>query len=186
MKWLSHLLFQRNRHGLSTKWTICPVGGIDKISSFAALFGANALRIAVVTDYHFGEKSKIRSLKEGRLLKAGHVFTADQYVKADEADIEDMLGRDNYFALVDAAYGLEDDLAMRNFSGDSSARVVVDVAAHFACLPPDVPEYDHYYPASHAVQNSDAVESIFPNLDEALNNFEKLFQDIDAILEDAG
>lgn len=186
MKWLSHLLFQRNRHGLSTKWTICPVGGIDKISSFAALFGANALRIAVVTDYHFGEKSKIRSLKEGRLLKAGHVFTADQYVKADEADIEDMLGRDNYFALVDAAYGLEDDLAMRNFSGDSSARVVVDVAAHFACLPPDVPEYDHYYPASHAVQNSDAVESILPNLDEALNNFEKLFQDIDAILEDAG
>jgi len=186
MKWLSHLLFRRNRHGLSTKWTICPVGGIDKISSFAALFGANALRIAVVTDYHHGEKTKIRSLKEGRLLKAGHVFTADQYVKADEADIEDILGRDNYFALVDAAYGLEDDLAMRNFTGDSSARVVVDVAAHFACLPPDIPEYDHYYPASHAVQNSDAVESILPNLDEALNNFEQLFQDIDAILEDAG
>lgn len=186
MKWLSHLLVQRNRHGLSNKWTICPVGGIDKISSFAALFGANALRIAVVTDYHHGEKSKVRSLKEGQLLKAGHVFTADQYVKGDEADIEDLLGRDNYFALVDAAYGLEDDQTMKNFTGDSSARVVVDVAAHFACLPPEVPEYDHYGPAIHAIQNSDAIENILPNLDEALNNFEQLFKDINAILEDAG
>lgn len=186
MKWLSHLLVQRNRHGLSNKWTICPVGGIDKISSFVALFGANALRIAVVTDYHHGEKSKIRSLKEGQLLKAGHVFTADQYVKRDEADIEDVFGRDNYFALVDAAYGLEDDQTMKNFTGDSSARVVVDVAAHFACLPPEVPEYDHYGPAIHAIQTSDAIENILPNLDEALNNFEQLFKDIDAILEDAG
>lgn len=186
MKWVSHLLIRRNRHGLSTKWTICPVGGIDKISSFAALFGGNALRIAVVTDYHRGEKKKIRSLREGGLLKAGHVFTADQYVDADEADIEDLFGRDNYFALIDAAYGLEGDQAMKNATGDSSARVVVDVEAHFACLPPDVPEYDHYYPASYALQNSDAVETILPNLDEALNNFERLFQDIDAILEDAG
>jgi len=186
MKWLSHLLVQRNRHGLSNKWTICPVGGIDKISSFAALFGANALRIAVVTDYHHGEKSKVRSLKEGQLLKAGHVFTADQYVKGDEADIEDVLGRDNYFAIVDAAYGLGDDQTMKNFIGDSSARVVVDVASHFACLPPEVPEYDHYGPAIHAIQNSDAIENILPNLDEALNNFEQLFKDINAILEDAG
>jgi len=184
MKWLSHMLVKRNRHGLSNKWTLCPVGGIDKISSFAALFGANAMRIAVVTDYHHGEKKKIRSLKEGRVLKAGHVFTADQYVKADEADIEDLFGRDNYFALVDAAYDLVEKLSLKNYTGDFSTRVVEDVDVHFASLPPDVPEYDHYFPASYAIQNSNAVESILPKIDEALNNFERLFKDIDSILED--
>jgi len=185
-KWFSYLLHRRQRKGLSNKWTICPVGGIDKISSFAALFGANALRIAVVTDFHQGEKAKIRTLKEGRLLKAGHVFTADQYIEGDDADIEDIVGRANYCALVDAAYDLTGEQAMSNFSGDLSARVVVDVAAHFACLPPEFPEYDHYHPAVHALQNSDAVESVLPDLDAALDRFERLFQDVNAILEDAG
>ncbi len=186
LKWFSSLLQRRNREGLSNQWTICPVGGIDKISSFAALFGANALRIAVVTDFHDGDKAKVRSLKEGRLLKAGCVFTASEYVDADQADIEDLLGRDNYLALVDSAYGLASEQSLNNLTGDPSARVVLDVASHFACLTPDVPEYDHYHPAIHALQESDSVEELLPELDEALDRFERLFRDVNAVLKDSG
>jgi len=186
LKWFSYLLHRRNREGLSNQWTICPVGGIDKISSFAALFGANALRIAVVTDFHDGDKAKVRSLKEGRLLKAGRVFTASEYVDADQADIEDLLGRGNYLVLVDSAYGLSGEQSLSNLTGDPSARVVLDVASHFACLPPEVPEYNHYHPAVHALQESDSVEELLPELDEALDRFERLFRDVNAVLKDAG
>jgi len=186
LKWFSYLLRQRKREGLSNKWTICPVGGIDKISSFAALFGANALRIAVITDFHDGDKAKVRSLKEGRLLKAGRVFTVAEYVNADQADIEDLIGRDNYLKLVDRAYRLLGEQSLSNLTDDPSVRVVLDVADHFACLPPDVPEYDHYQPAIHALLEKDSVEELLPNLDEALDRFERLFHDVNAVLEGTG
>ena len=105
---------------------------------------------------------------------------------ADQADIEDLLGRDNYLALVDSAYGLSGEQSLNNLTGDPSARVVLDVASHFACLPPEVPEYDHYHPAIHALQESDSVEELLPELDEALDRFERLFRDVNAVLKDAG
>jgi len=186
LKLFSYLLHCDGREGLRDKWTICPVGGIDKICSFAALFAANALRIAVVTDFHDGDKKKIRSLRESQILRSGSVFTAADYVDGDQADIEDILGRDNYFALVDEAYGLSEEHSLKHFSGDTSTRVVVDVAAHFATLPPEVPEYDHYHPAIHALKDRDSVQKLLPNLDEALDRFEGLFRDVNALLERTG
>lgn len=38
----------------------CSAGGIDKIGSFITLFGCNKLHIAVFTDFHDGDKKKIR------------------------------------------------------------------------------------------------------------------------------
>ncbi|QIN67774.1 AAA ATPase domain protein (plasmid) [Caballeronia sp. SBC1] len=61
---LSSALTQRKRTGLDPRWTLCPGGGIDKIASFASLFGSNRLNMAVLCDVAIGDKKKIEGLRK--------------------------------------------------------------------------------------------------------------------------
>lgn len=106
LAWFSAELKARGREGLDRRWRIAPTGGIDKVASFVALFGGNKLDVAVLTDFHQGDKAKVRDLKT-RLVRDGRVFTADAYAGQTEADIEDIIGRANYVELVNKCYGLE-------------------------------------------------------------------------------
>src|SRR5207244_1911928 len=94
------------RVSLDRRWTIAPSSGIDKIASFLTLFGGNRLHVAVLTDLAQGQKRKIRDLRESKLLRDGHVLTADTYAGKAEADIEDLLGDVAYTDLVNQCYGL--------------------------------------------------------------------------------
>lgn len=138
LKWFSRELAKQQRVGLDRRWVICPTGGVDKITSFVALFGGRDLHIAVLTDLGKGQKGKVKTLKESNLLKQGHVFTADMFTKQDEADTEDIIGRTNYVALVNKCYDLTQTLPTKK-PGKASMRVVEEVEAHFATLPPNAP-----------------------------------------------
>lgn len=182
LQWASDELQRAGRTALDTRWTITPCGGLSKVSSFLALFGGNKLHVAVFTDYGHGERSKVRELKESDLLQAGHVFTAEMYVRgAKEADTEDLLGRNFYCGLVNAAYGLKSAHALpKKRRPDTPERVVLEVKGHFATLPPAFPEFDHYLPAKHLFQLGSNSE--FPDKDAALDRFEQLFGNLNALL----
>lgn len=107
LTWFSGELRSRGRTGLDRRWRIAPTGGIDKIASFVALFGANKLHIAVLSDYHAGDKKKVHDLRTSKLLRDGHVFTADTYVGQAEADVEDLVGRAHFIEIVNKAYALD-------------------------------------------------------------------------------
>ena len=66
---MSQALRARGRVHLDSRWTICPTGGLDKISSFASLFSGNNLNIAVLCDYGSGDKRTVERLKQGQILK---------------------------------------------------------------------------------------------------------------------
>lgn len=178
-RWFSERLRANARTQLDRRWVLCPVGGIDKVSSFAALFGANKLHLAVFTDYHKGEKNKIRSLRESKLLKAGHVFSAEMYTGKDESDIEDVIGRENYTTLVNMCYNLKGaDVMSLAAPADATVRVLEEVKTHFATIKGDVPEFDHYTPAQYLVENSAEITKAFPDLEGALKRFEQFFGDV--------
>ena len=183
LSWFTRKLKNEGRTGLDRRWVVCPVGGIDKVASFVALFGGNRLHVAVFADFHKGQKNKMRSLKESELLKKGHVFTADMYTEGDEADTEDLIGRPMYVALVNQCYGLDDDQKLlAEKPEDAGTRVIVEVQNHFATLTGDVPEFDHYTPASYLVENPAELRPKLPSLDDVLDRFEKLFDDLNALL----
>src|SRR5262249_27561859 len=49
IKWFQKRLgSQANKKTLDSRWTIVPCGGLDKIETFASLFGASAMRIAAL------------------------------------------------------------------------------------------------------------------------------------------
>lgn len=184
MNWISQELKSRKREGLSQKWTITPVGGIDKIGSFIALFGGNKITVAALTDFQKGHKNKIRQLKESDLLKKGHVLSAEMFVSQEEADIEDIFGRDFYLALINKAYELPKKHQMDSSKPSSELRVVEEVSKYFATLPDTVNEYDHYFPSKWLLENGSEFLKDYPTIDFALDNFEKVFKALNKILNE--
>jgi len=183
IKWFQQELDRLNRSSLDRRWTISPCGGIDKIASFMSLLRGNSLHCAVLTDYKHGDKKKVRSLIESKLLADGHVLTADSYAGKPEADIEDLLGPDFYSALVNETYALTAESGIvLGTSGDagSSNRLVPQVEEVFRHLPAHIAEFDHFAPAERLMSRGERRE--WPGLSTALDSFERLFVDLNGLL----
>ena len=180
-EWFKRKLKALGRNSLDPRWTITPCGGIDKVPAFLSLFAGNKLHIAVVTDFASGQKQKLRSIKESKLLRDGHVLTMDTYTHQAEADVEDLIGRRMYLELVRQAYS-QDKKGWLPAKRPTTApeRVVKEVELFFDTLPADVPAFDHYLPAEWLMQKGITFEP--SGLDEALDRFEGLFKDLNALL----
>jgi hypothetical protein len=178
-EWFKRNLASLGRTSLENRWVITPCGGIDRIPAFLSLFAGNKLHIAVFTDIATGVKKRVRDLRESKLLKDGHVLSADMYTAQDEADIEDVIGRSTYIELVRLTYGLAvTQVLPAARPADAPIRVVKEVEVHFRTLPPGVKEFDHYDPAEHLFTNNPTL----PDLNQALDRFEKIFGDLNAML----
>jgi predicted ATP-dependent endonuclease of OLD family len=177
LKAYSAELARLKRVSLDKAWTITPVGGVDKVSAFMSLLYGNKLNIAVLTDVAKGQKKKIEDLRKSKLLNEARIITANAYTGTDEADIEDMIGRDGYIALVKEAYGL------KKFKLDATPteRVVKDIEDAFRLLPPETPEFDHFFPSSYLIEHP-AVLKTLPGYDDALNRFESLFKELNKFI----
>lgn len=179
----SQRLGEAGRTRLDRQWTKCPVGGIEKVGSFLALFRGSQLHVAVFTDLEHGQKRKVRDLKEKQLLKSGHVLTADMYADQGEADIEDLLGRSLYVELVNHCYSLDDGNRLPEARPEGApTRVVKEVEEHFRTLPPGVPEFDHLTPALYLLEHGAELRGMVSGGDGALDRFEALFKDLNALL----
>jgi hypothetical protein len=142
-----------------------------------SLLYGNRLNVAILTDFAKGNKRKIEELRKSQLLGDARVLTAELYTGTEEADIEDLIGRDGYVELVRQAYGVK-SLKLGKAASD---RVVKDVEDAFRVLPPATPEFDHFFPSSFLVENP-AVLKALPDADAALDRFEKLFTDLNKFL----
>jgi predicted ATP-dependent endonuclease of OLD family len=182
----SSALKNRKREGLDSRWTMCPSGGIDKITPFASLFGSNNLNIAVLCDLAVGDKNKLEKLRKSQILKAGHLYTAADFTGKAESDIEDFLHPDLFIKLLNNAYDLskENKLSVKKLDEamPNTVRIVKKAEAAFNVLPQDVPEFDHFYPSDWLIRNPafliDSTE-----LDDTLARFEQAFKAINKVLQ---
>jgi len=185
LKAMSEELRSKKRTGLDQRWTICPTGGIDKVSAFMSLFGGNELHVAVLADFATGQKKKVEDLRRSTLLRQGHVLTVDAYAGQTEADVEDILGPQLYIELVNACYALKGKQAVA-VPPASGGRIVKYAEEHFRTLPPGTPELDHYAPSTYLTEHRSAVlkKLADADLEAALSRFEKLFDDLNALLRE--
>ena len=182
LRWASRQLAESRRIGLDPRWTVTPVGSITKVGSFVALFGGNQLHVAVLTDFHAGEKRRVRDLRESQLLESGHVFSAERFANQEEADIGDMLGRTFYVGLVNRCYGLDGDTRLPDTAPEEvPERVVKEVEQHFDTVAIDGPYFDHMSPAVYLVEHESRFHDA-PGIDVALDRFERLFKAVNDLL----
>lgn len=181
---MSNALVSMKRTGLSAKWTMCPVGGVDKVASFVALFGGNKLNVVVLTDYASGQKKKVEELKKNVLIRDGsRVLLATDFVELPEADVEDMFGRKLYLRLVDTACSIPKGKSLEKALGaDAATRVVKDVVAHFNVKPELGDEFNHFKPAQWLLLNPGWITDNKDELVDALARFEVLFMKVNGFL----
>ena len=182
LRWASRQLVKRGFAGLDHRWTITPVGGIDKVGSFNALFSGNALHVAIFTDFHSGERRKVEELRESGMLEVGHVFTADQFVDQDQADTEDLLGRTLYIEIVNRCYELEGEKRLPETPPDDPSTLVLnEVVQHFRLVATEGPEFDHLSPAVYLVEHESDFQDV-NGIEELLGRFQQFFDKVNALL----
>jgi hypothetical protein len=186
LKWFSRELQLQSREHLDPDWSLVPIGGLDAIAPFAALFTGQDQKIVVLTDGLMSHPRRLEGLWERGLLQFGRILRPALYVDREDAQIEDMLGRALYRELVTGAYGLQESAILAGDDGGdgSRPRLVTEVEQHFAAMPPWAPRFDSFAPASHLFENTATLRVGLPGLEEALDRFEKLFRDLNSLLTD--
>ncbi len=179
--WFSRQLALKGRNALDVRWAVCPAEGASKITSFVSLFSPRAKKIAAVLDYHEGQKRMVNDLSKSGLLKDDNLLKTTDYCGKQEADIEDLLGWKLYVHLVSNAYGLVGPYAIPPDEPDDALRAVKVVEDHFRTLPSHYSEFSHFTPIEYLIGiDHDRIPDL-PGLDDALDIFEKLFQDINGL-----
>jgi predicted ATP-dependent endonuclease of OLD family len=183
---MSQALQTRSREHLNSRWTLCPTGGLDKVSSFASLFSGNHLNIVALCDYGAGDKSKIERLRQSQILKTGRVLTAADFSGKPESDIEDLFDVQFYCDLVSKALGLKKANIITPETlikvDPSTQRTVKQMEAACRKLPADTPDFGHFVPANWLLRHPELLDGSEPALATSLDRFERLFKTLNSLL----
>lgn len=180
LKWFSRQLERAGKPGLDYRWNVCQVGGVDRIPGFVSLFRGNGLHISAVIDVQHGQKNRIDNARKA--LADRHLLTLDMYTQQKEADIEDLLDREFYVALVTKTLDLRAPYEMPVVKPVTAPeRVVKEVEQHAATLPGHYPAFDHFVPAEWLFQHGDDGAAL-PGFSNALGRMERLIADLNELM----
>lgn len=181
LKWFSKRLAERGRTTLDSEWTIVPCREIDKIRALTSLLGGSTPEVAMLLDGSVGQNSNILDSRNAKLLKNCHVFTVDMYLDIHGGSLEDLIGRQTYFSLVNLCYKLPRKYKLRaTQQASSNGCLVKEVEEHFRALPTGMPELDLYAPAEYLAENGKKLVRKLHDLNGALSRFESLFRDLNS------
>jgi hypothetical protein len=102
---LSRACEQAGKAGLDRRWTITPVGGIDRMDTFVRLFKGQQLNICALIDASSNKLSKVEKLVRDGHLEAEQLIKLAEVIDAPAADIEDLMSEELYLRLVQGVGG---------------------------------------------------------------------------------
>jgi energy-coupling factor transporter ATP-binding protein EcfA2 len=182
----SSALIRRGKIGLDRRWTICPAGGIDKIQPFVALFSGQRLNIAVLSDYAKGDKRKIDSLRQNKIMEGARLLTFASLLGLEEADIEDVFDAGLYALILNQAFhlvGVSEATRQKLIDADqTTTRLVKKAEAYFRILPPASPEFDHFTAADFLFQHPDLLTTETTEVSETLTRAERVISALNNIM----
>lgn len=174
---MSSTLSQKGREGLDKRWTITPVGGSDKVSTFVALLGAqSSLKIATLIDFQQKDAQTIENLYKKRLLEKHNVLTFSEFTNTKEADIEDMFDESFFVELVNGEFqgDIPDGGIKLADLKKKHPRILVRLEAVME------KPINHYRPARYLSENLSYLSEKLT--DETLNRFEQAFKRLNSLL----
>ncbi|MEU4778291.1 AAA family ATPase [Micromonospora sp. NPDC023633] len=167
---MSDLVREKGKTPLDPRWTITPVGGLDKIPTFIALLGASDLNVAVIMDVAAGGNQKITNMVQRGLLPKDHLIPLTDITETSEADIEDLFEPGWYLKLLkESKVG-----AVTKSKLTGGGRIVKQAEAALGS------RFDHYQPASYLMRSATALRN---EVDDAvIDRFSQLFTRINSLL----
>ncbi len=181
---MTALLEEAGRQGLDRRWTITPVGGSEKVPTFAALLGSQkGLTIATLIDLQKKDQQTIENLYRRKLLHKSHVLTFAEFTGTAEADIEDMFDVAWYLKLVNGEYTKE--LSKKPKESDVKGghpRILVRLEGFLKAHPlKGTVQFSHFRPARYFTEN---VGTLKKQLSAAtLDRFVAAFKKLNSLLK---
>ncbi len=180
LKWFSKQLQAANKPGLDYRWNLCIGGGLSRIPGVASLLRSDGLRMAAIADVRKGDKGRIETAKQA--LAGGHLVTMDAYAGQSDADMEDVLGRSFYLALVRRTLELRQPHDFPELSpAEMPARVMQEVKQHTATLNGHYVKFKPSLPAEWLFQNEAEAKQL-PGFSGAMDRMEKLIHDLNTLI----
>lgn len=172
---VSDILKSVGRNGLSDKITVTPVGGLDKVTTFIALLGANQLNIVCLLDTVTDSKgkAKLEDLVKSNIIKQKNILYFDAYTAGNHADIEDIFSKSEYLALFNKAFFGEYEIK-ENDLDKNIPTILGQIAKHI-----QKQRFNHFRPARTLAASG--LDSSFFSAD-TLDRFEKIFKEVNALL----
>lgn len=168
---LSEHLASIGREGLRDGWTIVPVGGADKIPTFAALLGAR-LDVTILLDSNGTANQRLMDLAEEGILDPNRIITVGSVTGTKRADIEDLFEASEYVTLYNAAFGA--DLDADELAGNDP--ILKRIERHIDS------NIDHRRPSTELLRTK---ERFFEGLgNDTKDRFESLFSKVNATLDE--
>jgi len=180
---LSSAVEAKGGEGLDDRWTVVPVGGADKLSTFVTLLGGNQLDVVALMDVSNKDKQRVENLlKNGHLMKNGLV-QVNEFTDEAEADIEDLFAPAFYIKLAAAAY--KDKLGGKPLTLKAlclgSPRIAKRIEAYFKAEGINNGAFKHQPPATYLLREQ---TKLMPGVDDAtLQRAEAMFKRINALLK---
>jgi hypothetical protein len=168
--------------GLDDRWTVVPVGGADKLSTFVTLLGGNQLNVVALMDVSNKDQQRVDNLlTNGHLMKDGLV-QINEFTDESEADIEDLFAPAFYIKLAAGAY--KDKLAGKALTlkalNRGNPRITKQIEAYFKAENINNGVFRHQPPAVFLLREQTKLMS---SVDDAtLKRAEALFKRINTLL----
>lgn len=171
---MSDILKSGGRAGLKDDVTIVPVGGLDKVSTFISLLGANKLNMVCLLDTFSDQKGKARldDMIRGKIISQKAVKFFDEFVDAGLADIEDMFEKSEYVSLFNEAFKGEHKIKLADLD-TKVLQITAQIAKQIGST-----RYNHYKPA-RLLASKGAGKDYFSNA--TLDRFEAIFNVVNGI-----
>lgn len=171
---ISSILEANNRTGLNEEFTIVPVGGLDKVSTFISLLRGSKLNVVCLLDTFTDQKGKqkVDDLVRYKIIREKNLHFFDEFANNGNptADIEDLFTKKDYLKIFNAAF--KDEHTKVNLKDlDNSITTILKQINKVLGLK----RFNHYRPASKL--NQMGVDISFFE-EETLNNFENMFKEI--------
>lgn len=174
---LSGILESEKRTFLRPDITIVPTGGLEKVATFISLLRGSKLEIACLLDSYTDPKGKekMEGLIRDKIVQKNKIRFFDEYLSDyDKADLEDLFTKSDYLKLFNSAFNEYSDISPKDLNSEIR-QVIIQINKHL-----DIPRFNHYRPANQLVKLG-IDKSFFDK--ESLDNFEKVFTDINKLFE---
>ncbi|HEX2529038.1 MAG TPA: hypothetical protein VHL31_22420 [Geminicoccus sp.] len=142
--------------------------------------------MAVLSDQAAGDKRKIEEIRRSEILKVGQFYTIAGLLGREEADIEDIFEPEIFAKILNGCYEIfppnELTAAKLKAAAPNTERLVKQAEAAFAVMPMNVPEFNHYAPASWLIRNPRILDAKSVAVIKTLDRAEEIFENYNKIL----
>lgn len=175
IKAMSEIFLKENLEGLNDKFTIVPVGGLDKVSTFISLLRGSDLNVVCLLDTFKDPKGQVKfnNLLQLKIIKQKNVHFFNDFVDSQEiSEIEDLFLPSDYLKLYNIA-NPENQIKMDDLDPNNTKPIVQRIQKLLG------QRYNHYKVAKTLLER-DVDTSFFRKTTQ--NRFSNVFSQINKLV----